>query len=258
MNLEQAKQLVSSVSKTYESIADHFDLTRTKLWDEFQYFNPFFEKSQKVLEVGCGNGRNVKLFENLAVDYLGVDNSQSLIKLAQSKEFSGQTKPNFMFADILDLSRLPQDYDVVMLVAVLQHIPKPLQDQAMAQLAARLKNGGVLLMTNWNMWQKKFLRIRLGQLFKRILKPAEEIYGVPRKALSFNDVFVSYKKAVPDDQFARYLFAYAPISLKKLLEKHGFHIIKNVFTSGAKQVPWYKAKNVLTIARYNPNESQKS
>ncbi|PIX02803.1 SAM-dependent methyltransferase, partial [bacterium (Candidatus Gribaldobacteria) CG_4_8_14_3_um_filter_42_11] len=39
----------------------------------------------KVLDVGCGNGRLVKAFENKKISYLGVDNSEKLIKLATNQ-----------------------------------------------------------------------------------------------------------------------------------------------------------------------------
>jgi ubiquinone/menaquinone biosynthesis C-methylase UbiE len=251
MNQEQARQLVSAVSKTYDSIADHFDLTRTNLWNEFQHFTPFLKESQKVLDIGCGNGRNLKLFENMAVEYLGVDISQSLISIAQNKDFSGKTLPKFQVADLLDLSRVNGNYDVVMLIAVIQHIPKVLQDQALTQIVSKMKPGSVLLMTNWNMWQKKFLKIRFEQFFKRLFRPTGEIYNVPNHDLNFYDVFVNYKKGNEGVPISRYLYAYNVSEISKLLKRHGFTIIENFYSSGAKRVPFYRAKNILTIARYN-------
>ncbi len=39
---------------------------------------------QKVLDLGCGNGRLLNVLQNKNIDYIGVDNSENLLLNAQN------------------------------------------------------------------------------------------------------------------------------------------------------------------------------
>lgn len=274
MNESQARKIVDSVVQTYDNIADHFDITRTKIWDEFRYFTPFLRKgqgfdfaqpfaqnysslelskieAQRVLDIGCGNGRSIQLFEGMDVEYLGVDSSQALINIASAKEFPGPIKPRFMTANALDLSGVPGKFDVVLLIAVLQHIPSELHDQAISQAASKMNPGGILMMTNWNMWQKKFLKMRLADYWQRLLQPNLERLGIPQKDFSWKDFLIRYQKGDNAPIFQRYHYALTPGYLNQILKKHGFKIIKNSYVSGFKKRHSLYAKNILTIAEFS-------
>lgn len=245
MNATQAQQIVNETAKLYDQISDHFDLTRIHLWPEFDYFTPFLASGQSVLDVGCGNGRLVNLYEKIGLRYSGVDISAKLIERAQKNH----PNSHFEVGSILDLSSQDGEFDVVSAIAVLQHIPRLLLDKAVAELASKVKPGGVLQMTNWNMWQKKFLKIRLQQFLQRLMNPSREIFGVPSNVLSNRDVMVFYQTGDKAPQFSRYLFALTPSLLKKLLQENGFEIVVNHFCSGNKKVSWWRAKNIVTVAR---------
>jgi ubiquinone/menaquinone biosynthesis C-methylase UbiE len=45
----------------------------------------YIESNQKVLDLGCGNGRLFKILKNKNIKYIGVDNSEMLLLEAQKQ-----------------------------------------------------------------------------------------------------------------------------------------------------------------------------
>ena len=52
------------VNKIYEEIAEHFDVTRVNKWDWVVDFLDKFKDQELILDLGCGNGRNME-YKNL-------------------------------------------------------------------------------------------------------------------------------------------------------------------------------------------------
>ena len=48
-----------SIEGVYDKIAEHFDNTRYSIWGSVKKFIDIFETGAKVLEIGCGNGKNM-------------------------------------------------------------------------------------------------------------------------------------------------------------------------------------------------------
>ncbi|MCC6639504.1 class I SAM-dependent methyltransferase, partial [Candidatus Falkowbacteria bacterium] len=85
MNREESLAIVAKVNDTYNTIAPHFSLTRYKLWGDFDYFKPYINSGQEILDAGCGNGRLIEFFSSLHVQYTGFDSSSELIAQAEQK-----------------------------------------------------------------------------------------------------------------------------------------------------------------------------
>lgn len=129
------KQLPQKTAEDYEMIAEEFSVTRSLIWPELEEFVKYIKDGNRILDLDCGNGRLYELFENLSmplnsrdkcladsIDYVGVDRSSNLIKLA--KERWKKTKAKFLISNILDLSDFKKNsFDAVFLIAVLHHIP---------------------------------------------------------------------------------------------------------------------------------------
>ncbi len=90
----------------------------------------------KILEIGCGEGLMLRgLYDRNEVHQ--VDISPTLIQKAQ------RYNPNARVGDAFDLPYGDAEFDVVLLVAVLEHLPEP--ELALAQAHRCLKPGGKLL-----------------------------------------------------------------------------------------------------------------
>ncbi|MDP2708979.1 MAG: class I SAM-dependent methyltransferase, partial [bacterium] len=200
MNKQTQKNLLDLVKRNYEEIAVDFDTTRKKyLWPELIKLASIVKDGDRILDVGCGNGRLIEAFKDKKINYLGVDNSEALIESARKniqpviasdrRERSNPTNSdinqrllrrdyasrndnnNFKFqvADILELDKFPEkDFDYIFCIAVLHHLPgDELRIKALEQMKNKLKPNGKIILTVWNLWsQKKFRRL----IFKTFLE----------------------------------------------------------------------------------------
>lgn len=122
------------------------------------YFNIVKDKD-KVLDLGCGNGRIIKGI-NKQIDYTGVDFSEGLVKIAEKEHSRAQ----FIVGDITcsKLWKKLKKYDVVFCIAVLHHIgDRKKQLFILRQVKAALKPNGRVVLSVWNLWQKQYLKRHL-------------------------------------------------------------------------------------------------
>lgn len=220
MKEKTRKELLKIVKNNYSEIAADFNADRAKpVWPELKkIISEIIEpgKKYKALDVGCGNGRLTTILPMEQIDYFGVDNCQELIDIASKKYLLG----NFSVADILDLNSIKEiNFDIVFAIAVLHHIPsKKLRLDALKQLKNKLKSGGILIMTNWNMWpDKKFKRL-IWKFF--ILK-----FIFKKNGMDFGDVLFDWRGGKSSGS-QRYYHAFRMKELENLIKTAGFNINK--------------------------------
>lgn len=102
------------VKKSYENIADDFDKTRYYCWTGVKRFIDSLPPNSKILDAGCGNGRNMMLRND--VDFTGVDTCEKLVEICRNKNL------NTHVADIRNLPFAPNSFDALICVAVLGHV----------------------------------------------------------------------------------------------------------------------------------------
>ena len=66
---------------TYEKIAQRFSDTRFKVWNGPSEFIKNIKPNSKVVEIGCGNGKNMKLRND--IDFYGCDISKEFVKMCR-------------------------------------------------------------------------------------------------------------------------------------------------------------------------------
>jgi len=100
------------------------------------------EKS-KIMDAGCGAGRDLKIFADKGYDAEGLDASEALAKHA--RDYSGRPVYIMKFQD-MD-TQFPKDkfYDGIWACASLLHVPKKEFSHALDNLANILKPGGYLV-----------------------------------------------------------------------------------------------------------------
>ena len=74
---------MNSVEKTYDKIAKDFNRTRYKVWNRVARFLDDLEPNTRVLEVGCGNGKNMLYRNDLQV--YGIDISDEYLVNAENR-----------------------------------------------------------------------------------------------------------------------------------------------------------------------------
>lgn len=221
MNKQTQKNLLNLVKANYEQIADQFNETRKKyLWPELLELTKEIKTKDKILDVGCGNGRLLEAFKGNKPNYLGIDASEPLIEYAQ------KTYPEnkFIVSDILDLGKIPEiNFDYVFSIAVLHHLPgNDLQIAALKQLKNKVSENGKIIIIVWNLWsQKKFRKLIYKFFLLKLFKK-----NLPFGKMDFGDVLFDWKNSAGVAQSRRYYHAFTKCELRKIIKKAGLKIEK--------------------------------
>lgn len=109
------------------------------------------KQNGRVLDLGCGSGRNALTAAGLGFEAIGIDTNSVALDIAKrkAKEQKVDKKTQFFHKDILKLK--PRKYgifDVCILQEVIEHIPQ--YQNAIDVAYASLKPGGVLVLTTPN------------------------------------------------------------------------------------------------------------
>lgn len=99
-------------------------------------------KNPKILEIGCGDGRDAKEIVKRTSRYVGFDISEELIKLAR------QYVPNGKF-EVADATayKYPGNLDIVFAFASLLHLDKDEVRDVLQKIRQALKPGGILFIS---------------------------------------------------------------------------------------------------------------
>lgn len=223
MDKNTQQELLRIVEKNYNDIADDFHETRKKyLWPELLNLTNEVKNGDSILDVGCGNGRLLEAFKEKKIKYIGIDQSEELIKIAEKyyKSDPRFSVSDFQFrvANILELGKIPQmNFDHVFSIAVLHHLPgEKLRVDALKQLKNKIKNDGKIILTAWNLWPQKKYRKLILKFF--ILKL------IGKNKMDFGDIVFNWKG---EEGKKRYYHAFREKELKKLIKKAELKIEKS-------------------------------
>jgi SAM-dependent methyltransferase len=97
----------------------------------------------RILDLGCGPGRDLKTFTQLGHIATGLDGSESFVAMARADSGCEVWHQNF-----LDLDLPTEHFDGVFANASLFHVPGAALPRVLAQLYHTLKPGGVLFSSN--------------------------------------------------------------------------------------------------------------
>ncbi len=207
MDKDYAQFLLEKTRNDYNAIAEDFSSTRRFVWLGLGPLYHYASPGDKVLDLGCGNGRLLQIFKNINIDYTGVDNSEKLIEIAK-KTYPGAT---FLAADALHLPFPSDHFDKIYSVAVLHHIPsQELRLKFLEESKRVLKPGGLLILTVWDLWRGRGWKLNLKFGILKLLRMSK---------VDFGDVFVPWAQ-----KYQRYLHCFTKGELVNLAEKAGFKL----------------------------------
>lgn len=105
---------------------------------QYKFFLKYVSRKAKILDLGCGSGRDSAYFVSLGFDVVAVDGSAELCKRA--KEIYGIDAVCTLFEDI----SFDEEFDAVWACASLLHVDKAGMPDVLRKLSEALKPSGIL------------------------------------------------------------------------------------------------------------------
>lgn len=108
--------------------------------DMSELYRPFvahLKPGARILDAGCGSGRDAKAFSEMGYEVEAFDASAELVELA--RQHTGLPVKQMRFEDVTEVER----YDGIWCCASLLHVPLAELPGVMTQLSKALKPGGV-------------------------------------------------------------------------------------------------------------------
>lgn len=127
-------------AETYDKIASgysvgHFD----HFWiEEFDFYKSIID-GKKVIDLGCGAGRDGVVFVENGFDYVGIDASDGMLKVASGRVPKGK----FEQMDFSKTNFFDNTFDGFWAAASFLHIPKKDVGEVLQEAKRITKNGGV-------------------------------------------------------------------------------------------------------------------
>jgi len=205
-----AQELLKMSKEEYDAYALEFSDTRKFFWRELEFLKEYVHRGDCILDVGCGNGRLLDLFDNDGIKYTGVDFSKELIAIAQKERGS---KGTFLCSDALSLPFGDNTFDVVFSIAVLHHIPsEENRIRFLSEIKRVLKPNGICVLTLWNTLQWKFMKVHIAHFFKKI-------FGI--SPLDFGDLIITFGR----EKRKRYVHTLRKRGVQKLFKENKLSLV---------------------------------
>jgi len=128
--------------KTFNKFAEQYsNFTFLNLLQyELNRFIALLPQEAKILDVGCGSGRDVHYFLDYKLNPIGIDASPELIKECKKRVPEG----NFLQMDMLNLTFQPFFFDGIWALDAISYINKNSISEILKNFNKILKQGGIL------------------------------------------------------------------------------------------------------------------
>lgn len=163
------EQQIKKALETYDKYSKVYaDYTSQKFFQfQINKFITLLPKNSKILDAGCGAGRDASYFIEENHETIGIDTSEGLLKEAKQRCPEGK----FENMDFLKTNFEDEHFDGVWCMASLSDIPKSKTSNALSEFNRLLKQEGIL-----------FIATKIGEGEKIIIKKK---YGNSPRFYSF-------------------------------------------------------------------------
>ncbi len=154
------KDPVEETIKVYDEIAEEWTARYGNLDFMRDFADLFIDnlEGKRILDLGCGPGRDARYFSENNFEVVGIDLSESFLKLAR------QNAPRAEFRK-MDLTRpeFPREhFDGVWAAASALHIPKKQAGETLKQVSSVMKKGGILYLSLLEGVGERYTNIEFG------------------------------------------------------------------------------------------------
>lgn len=141
---------IEKVHNVYDIISKHFSTTRKIIWPKVEDFINTFTTNSLVLDIGCGNGKNMGSRKDCI--YIGLDTCENLMKQAKSYQ-----NCSYIVGNCINLPFEADSFNYAMSIAVIHHLSTiERRLQAIQEINRILKIGGEALIYVWAYEQPRF------------------------------------------------------------------------------------------------------
>ncbi|PNV78304.1 MAG: hypothetical protein C0200_01730 [Thermoproteota archaeon] len=189
------------IMHTFDRIASDYSSKRRKIWPEVKLVH-----GRRVLDAGCGHGRNSRYFLEMGSDVFSADISMGMLKIARKNISDAE----LIQCDITFLPFRDNAFDCVLLVATLHHVPsKPERLKTLKEIYRVTSHEGRVLITVWSIFQPRFFKKIPRMMVDRVLGRVKELW----------DTYIPWGKE------KRYYHLFSKRELLNLVKKAGFYSI---------------------------------
>ena len=128
-------------------------------------------EGMKVLEVGCGTGTNLSLYESAGCDVSGIDLSPAMLEVASRKL---SERADLQLADAAQMPYADDSFDLVTSFLTLHEMPATIRSNVMAEMVRVVKRDGRLLLIDYRSGPIRFPK---GWLLKTLIVSMELAAG---------------------------------------------------------------------------------
>jgi len=190
--------------EVWNSIAEQWYHFRQKPFPDVQKWLEILIKrwkKGKILEIGCGNCRNLLIFTKNDFDCYGIDFSDEMLKNAKQycKKYNFKVKLKKAIAEKLPFKN--ESFDYVLYIGVLHHLStEEKRIKSLKEIRRILKDGGEVYVTVWNKL-------------------------IPRFIFKSKNYYVPWH--IKSKTYLRYYYLFNYFELKNLIKSSGFRIIRS-------------------------------
>ena len=216
MNYKTFRALIELNKKFYKKYFSEFSKTRTYNWKGVEKVLTYINRGTKpnMLDLACGNGRLINLFEkefgnNLS--YQGVDNNINFINSCK------KAYPNYQFLNLDVLSEnfngSINKFDVIFVLGFLHHVPsKEFRLKWLKNVVKLLSNNGLFVFTIWKLNNDEKYSAKL--LDRNSIEVKNN--NIIGEDLENNDMFLGWNKST---EFLRYVHLFNDSELQFLVDE---------------------------------------
>lgn len=212
MKKDFAEYLIKEGERNYDIIALDYARTRRYNSQDLIELAKLARPGEKVLDLGCANGRMFELFAPNSVEYWGADISRNLIEIAKKQYPAG----HFEVADVLNLPFPDNTFDKVYFISVLHHIPSgEFRQKCFEEIERVMKPGGKMILRVWDL-----LRINKG---RKLLLKYTVLKLIGRTKVDFFDLMMPWNDFKRAQKGERFFHLFRSGELEKLAKRSGMN-----------------------------------
>lgn len=216
----------------YDTFAAEFSETRDHLWEESEIFRALIASEAEVLDAGCGNGRNIALFESAGARVTAIDTSEKLLDIAEERN----PHATILHGKLENLPCKHATFDAVFAIASLHHLPDHrARHKAFCEALRVLKPNGIFAGSVWNLQQERFAKERASARKRSQFFPW----------WSAEDLVIPWGKR----KLPRFYHAFSPESLQQYLQTAGFADIEIFAVVNKTKAAPLLGKNICFVAK---------